>query len=256
MLGPHSFAIITQTEQGLFAVDPQDFDVGRQLRKHGEWGESELARLLPYLSPQSQVLVVGAHIGSLVVPLARHSQAVVAIEANPASFELLQLNLKLNDTHNCQPFCVAANHQAETLSFLVNPSNTGGSKRKPAVPDPVYYYDDPAEIRVEAVVLDDFLADQYFDMIVMDIEGSEYFALLGMQRLLSQAQILQLEFLPHHLTQISDVSIEAFVATLAPHFRELQIPSLKRTVSQSAFLAVLSEMFAREQEDDGLIFLK
>jgi FkbM family methyltransferase len=256
ILGPHALAVIAKTDQGLFAVDPQDFDVGRSLRQEGHWGQAELKRLAPHLQPQANVLVVGAHIGSLVVPLARLCQQVVAIEANPKSFELLQLNLRLNQINNCECFCVAASNQAEQLNFLVNPSNTGGSKRMPQTKKNIYYYDQPTQIKVAGVVLDDFLADQAFDLIVMDIEGSEYFALQGMQRILSQAQALQVEFLPHHLADVSGVSVAALLQTIAPHFSQLEIPSQNKHIPQTEFLATLTKMYQQGQGDDGLIFSK
>jgi len=256
LLGPHALAIVAQTPQGLFAVDPQDFDVGRQLRHSGQWGQGELDLLTPYLSPEAEILVVGAHIGSLVVPLARRCQRLVAIEANPHSFELLSLNLRLNQILNCETHCLAASQGPETLRFLANPSSTGGSKRMPVIKNNLYFYDHPAEISVEAVALDDLLHGQRFDLILMDIEGSEYFALLGMQSLLSKARVLQIEFLPHHLKQVSAVSVADFLSPLGKHFQRLFIPSQQRWVEQAAFLQVLSEMFDQNRGDDGLIFLK
>jgi len=256
LLGPHSLAILTQTEQGLFAVDPQDFDVGRSLRQKGNWGQAELKRLAALLKPESSVLVVGAHIGSLAIPLARRCQSLVAIEANPKSFELLELNLRINQIENCQLFCLAASERSETLSFLVNPSNTGGSKRLPQHKKEIYFYDQPAEIEVQAVALDTLLTGQHFELIVMDIEGSEYFALKGMQALLAQARVLQIEFLPHHLQDVSGVSIEAFLGLIYPHFTQLEIPSQNRRVAQSEFLETLKQMAAQGLGDDGLIFFK
>ncbi|MGH7427267.1 MAG: hypothetical protein ACREJ4_02740, partial [Candidatus Methylomirabilaceae bacterium] len=59
----------------------------------------------------------------------------------------------------------------------------------------------------------------------MDIEGSEYFALQGMQKILAHARVLVVEFLPHHLKNVSGVTVEQFLSVIPPHFRTLTIPS-------------------------------
>ena len=51
--------------------------------------------------------------------------------------------------------------------------------------DYAYFYDSPEIIKVPAGPLDDVLAGQTFDVILMDVDGSEYFALRGMQTLLA-----------------------------------------------------------------------
>lgn len=256
VLGPHAFGIVARTRNGVFAVDPEDFGVGRHLLRTGEYGLQELDRLKPLLQPTSRALVVGGHIGTLVVPLSRLCHSVVAFEPNPTSFELLRTNLALNRVDNCQVFPLAANHEKGTVRFLLSRANSGGSKRVPLVREFMYYYDRPQEVPVEAVRLDDFLAGQTFDVVIMDIEGSEFFALSGMQHLLSKARGLAVEFLPHHLRNVSGVTVEQFLSVIAPHFSWLTIPSRQLRVPRARFLEVLSEMYRQGQGDDGIIFEK
>ena len=80
-------------------VDPEDLEVGEKLRKGG-FGLDEIERIKSLISDDSRVLIVGSHIGSLVIPVSRHCKEVVAIEANPKTYELLSLNLRLNDIKN------------------------------------------------------------------------------------------------------------------------------------------------------------
>src|SRR5262245_2240507 len=96
LLGRNARAIIARTPTGLFAVDPEDTgygSVGKALLRRDGYGAEELRQLAPHIGPQSNLLVVGAHIGTLVVPLSRLCRHVVAIEANPFTYELLQMNL-------------------------------------------------------------------------------------------------------------------------------------------------------------------
>lgn len=120
----------------------------------------------------------------------------------------------------------------------------------------MYYYDNPDYIKVEAVPLDDRLNESYYDLIVMDIEGSEYFALKGMQKILSCSKILQIEFVPHHLKYVSGIEVDDYLSLISPHFDRLYIPSKEMMIGKSEFKAVLTTMFNRNEEDDGIIFQK
>jgi FkbM family methyltransferase len=252
-IGPYTKALLVELDDEIYAVDPEDTVVGRQLRFSGGFsrGQQEAIKLLA--ASDNRILVVGAHIGTMAIPLSKICQQVVAIEANPQSFQLLELNLHINMINNCLAYNIAANDKEEQLHFLMSRVNSGGSKRKPVHNQRMYSYDTPKEILVPAHPLDSFLPDQSFDVILIDIEGSEYFALKGMQRLLSSSNCLVVEFLPHHLKYVSDKSIADFLSVL-PMYNYLEIPSLNTKVSASEFHTILAHMYNNDIADDGIIF--
>ena len=126
-LGNNIKAIITNSENGLFAVDPEDLEVGQKLRSGG-FGIEELQRLKKFIDDKSKVLIVGTHIGSLAIPLSKHCKEVTAIEANPNTFELLEINLHLNNAKNITPHNIFANDSHEKVEFLLNTVNSGEVK--------------------------------------------------------------------------------------------------------------------------------
>ena len=134
-------------------------------------------------------------------------------------------------------------------------TNSGGLKRMPLIKEHKYFYDDPSVVKVEADRLDEVVSGE-FDVIVIDIEGSEYFALKGMERLLSKATYLIVEFIPHHLKNVSGVSAREFLQPIAAHFNHLTIPSRNEIIDQSQFVSTLGSMYEKNEEDDGLIFSK
>jgi hypothetical protein len=117
----------------------------------------------------------------------------------------------------------------------------------------MYFYDRPNIIRVRAARLDDVLPAPY-DLILMDIEGSEFFALQGMPRLLSQTRHLISEFLPHHFRDVAGVGAKEFVQLVEPHFERLFVPSRDQSVTRKHFLPLLSAMFEEDASDDGIVF--
>jgi len=252
-LGTNIRAIITQSSNGLFAVDPEDLEVGEKLRKGG-FGLDEIERIKSLISNDSRVLIVGSHIGSLVIPISRHCNEVVAIEANPKTYELLSLNLRLNDIENVVSHNIAASEKTEIITFFLNTVNSGGSKRAPKQSHFMYEYDSPERVEIQAHALDTHLSNHAFDLVLMDIEGSEFFALKGMPKILQECKSLIVEFLPHHLRNVAGVDAQTFLKQIPERFTKVTIPSQNVTLSREEAQALLLKMFRDEKGDDGLIF--
>ncbi|MDB5689675.1 MAG: hypothetical protein JWL91_1551 [Sphingomonas bacterium] len=254
--GPHAFGLLVDTRNGLFAVDPEDNSVSAALLRDGSYADHELALARSVVSAAGDVLVVGTHIGALAVPLAKSCRELVAIEANPHTFAYLKANMLLNGCTNATLHNLAASERDETIKFLMNRDNSGGSKRMPAFLREHYVYDDPEVIEIDAVPLDRLVGARAFDLIFMDIEGSEYFALKGMQELLGRAGALAVEFLPHHLIDVANVGVDDFIAVVVPHFGYMYVPGTPQLIEGEDIAARLRAMFAAGEQHDGLYFLK
>lgn len=255
-LGDGVKSVIVESKNGTLAVDPRDLEVGLKLRNNGSYGLDEIDRINELISTQSNVLVVGAHIGSLVIPIAKNCNKVVAIEANPNNFNLLKTNLHLNKTENVSIHNIAASSKQETIKFQMNVVNSGGSKRLPKNNEYMYRYDNPEVIEVQAHSLDEYLDENNFDLVLIDIEGSEYFAMQGMKKILSNCNTLIVEFLPHHLKNVADVTVDQFLSLIPKQFTKLTIPSKNETHPIDFGGVVLQQMYNNKEGDDGLIFTK
>ena len=253
-LGKDVKALIVETKNGVFAVDPADLEVGGKLRERGEYGISEINQISQFINNQSSVLIIGAHIGSLAIPIANNCAKLVAIEANPSNFKLLETNIKLNNISNITLHNIAASNKKETIKFQLNTVNSGGSKRVPINNHYMYTYDNPEVIDVEAYSLDDYLSNNKFDLVLIDIEGSEYFAMQGMTDILAQTQTLIVEFLPHHITNVAGVKLTDFLDNIPGHLKKLTIPSKNKTYPIDIGIVTLQQMFESGQGDDGIIF--
>ena len=252
-LGQDVKAIITKSENGLFAVDPEDLEVGQKLRSAG-YGIDELERLKTLINKNSKILIVGTHIGALAIPLSKHCKEITAIEANPNTFELLEINLHLNHANNITPHNIFANDTPGKVEFLLNTVNSGGSKRKPKKDNFLYDFDDPEIIELESHKLDDYLPKHDYDLVLMDIEGSEYFAMKGMNDILSNCKTLVVEFLPHHLKNVADIDVETFLSVLPGHFTKFYLPNHQQEHNISEVKTVLQKMYDANIGEDGIIF--
>lgn len=253
-LGKDISSIIVNTNNGIFAVDPADLEVGEKLRTKGEYGINEINTISQYINNKSSVLILGAHIGSLAIPISKKCEKLVAIEANPNNYSLLQTNIKLNEISNITSHNIAASDKQETIKFQLNTVNSGGSKRVPQNNKYIYTYDNPEVIDVQAYSLDEYLSGESFDLVLIDIEGSEYFAMKGMTNILSSTKTLIVEFLPHHITNVAGVTFDDFISNIPNHLTTLTIPSKNETYPIDIGLITLQEMFKSGTGDDGIIF--
>jgi FkbM family methyltransferase len=254
-IGKSVTGFLVETIQGQYIVSPEDFGVGKSLIKNLSYGLDELNLIYNFSKPSDQILFIGAHIGTLAIPVSTKVRHITAIEANPNTFKIFLINIFLNERRNITPLHLAASNKKESLTFFMSKVNSGGSKRMPKVKKFIYLFDKPQSIKVQADRLDNILKIK-FDSIFMDIEGSEFFALQGMPKLLSYSKYLFIEFLPHHLKNVSGVTVGEFLGCIAPFFNFCYIPSKKIIISKENFLSILQQMYDKNECDYAIVFSK
>jgi hypothetical protein len=77
---------LTESTQGSFLCPAYDESIGAALLASGECKIDEIEWLSRVVTPEDEVLIVGAHIGTVAIPVSRFSKLVVAVEANPRTF--------------------------------------------------------------------------------------------------------------------------------------------------------------------------
>lgn len=221
IFGPNAKGIIYDSKNGYMALPISDITIGKNLGFKGHWNFSDIQKLLQQTTQDDVIYFIGTHVGTLLVPIAKKVKTVVGFEANEDTFWFIKANLCLNKISNATIFNKAVGDGAKKVTFYKNTVNTGGSKIKPIKDSILYNYDNPKQVEVDMVALDPFIAEQSLTPpsgIIMDIEGAEYFALKGMQATLAKVRFLYVEFVPHHLQNVSNTSVEKFIKTITPHF--------------------------------------
>lgn len=221
IFGPNAKGIIYDSKNGYIALPISDITIGKNLGFKGHWNFNEIQKLLQQTTQDDVIYFIGTHVGTLLVPIAKKVKTVVGFEANEDTFWFIKANLCLNKISNATIFNKAVGDVAKKVTFYKNTVNTGGSKIKPIKDSILYNYDNPKQVEVDMVALDTFISEQSLTPpsgIIMDIEGAEYFALKGMQATLAKVRFLYVEFVPHHLQNVSNTSVEKFLKTMTPHF--------------------------------------
>lgn len=142
------------------------------------------------------IIDAGAHVGSATHYFKRRfpRARVLAIEANPVTFKLLQRNIQHNRLTRVRAMQAAL---APTVGEI--PFYTSGTDLEPgawgdsAVPQPWHENDDTTIVRVPAVTLSSLLTEPV-DMLKLDIEGLETEVLVEAASRLSLVRHVSLEF--------------------------------------------------------------
>lgn len=225
LIGPHVTALVIEANGCKIVAPPDDIGVVRKLAYSGSYDADYLAFYKRQITPDSRVLIVGTHVGAILLPLANLCKEVVGVEANPRTFGYLQAGVAMNQLTNVVLHEKAASDRSETLSFLASRSNSGGAKIAPIHERAEFTYDHPETIQVQGVRLDDLIADRAFDLIIMDIEGAEFKALGGMPDILARSKTLVCELVPNHLEHVAGVTFAELAARIPPRYGRFSLTS-------------------------------
>lgn len=158
--------------------NPTDF-LQMQVYYTGTFEEHCLQHMRRLAKPGDTVLDVGANIGVHTLEAARivgPAGKVIAIEAAPTHVEAIKENVALNGFGNVDVIEMAASDRQGMATLRLPTLSNLGMYRLGG--------EGTAAFNVALGRLDD-VVDQRIDFLKMDIEGSEYRALLGAARLIS-----------------------------------------------------------------------
>ncbi|HBK55348.1 MAG TPA: hypothetical protein DDZ76_03545, partial [Xanthomonadales bacterium] len=87
LLGRYGVGIVADTRNGRLLLDPRDYTVSKRLLREGCYDWPVVEALSGLLAQRSgDLLVIGCHLGALLVPLARAAERTFGFEPDPANF--------------------------------------------------------------------------------------------------------------------------------------------------------------------------
>jgi FkbM family methyltransferase len=164
------------------------------------------------VKPGATVLDIGANVGYFSLIAAHRVGAagkVYAFEPGPDNFEVLKRNIEINRFENITAVRKAVGDQSKTVMLTLAEDSDQHSLFDPP------HVAATGRIPVECIALDDFLEGKVPDVIKLDVEGNELWALDGMQQAVANSRALTMivEFNPACLHQ-AGVKAEALVSRL------------------------------------------
>jgi FkbM family methyltransferase len=194
-----------------FAVDADlDTAIGMHLYRHG-WCDVAASAIAQLARPGDVVIDGGANVGLFALAASTvvgATGAVHAVEAAPATAELLRRNVAMNPGRPIEVHELALADREGELDFVTFEAGSGLSSFAPAASGAV--------TRVRATTLDALTAPMArVDLVKLDLEGAELRALRGASELLrSRRPALLIELEPAHLAR-QDGSVAELQALLS-----------------------------------------
>ncbi len=188
------------------------------------------------LKDTNVTLDVGGNIGQYALWFAKYSRKVYTFEPMPKMIERLQYHITINHLENKLILVTKAlSNEHTTLKFELPKSANSGT----ASTILGRVANSSEIIEVEAITLDEFIAQEHLegtiDLIKIDIEGAELFALQGMSGLLFSDQkpilILEMNDEMMHLAGYSAEDLYSFLKGFGYQAYEITKQGLRGPVS-------------------------
>lgn len=209
--------------------------IGRGIFKRGVHEPHITAWLIKnFQLEQGNFIDIGANIGyySLIFSkFAKKDGFVVSIEPERDNLQLLKKNLYEASCNNVHVFnCALAAEKGKAKLSLYKTSNRG---RHTIQHDYEQGFQEVDCRRLDDILLDSQLNGIEIDLLKIDIEGHEIFALKGAEETLKKVKCIILEYSPHLMMQVSkDTNAEALLALVGkthPKVYEFQDNSIQKT---------------------------
>ena len=155
------------------------------------------------------VIDVGAHIGPYTLKTAKRvgwNGKVIAIEADPENFDILNRNIQLNKLTNVIALNYAAYFKEDKIRlYLLKVDKSSYTKYNTIMIDRAQYNNEKKFVEVKANTLDYLLQSigikhEQVNWIKIDVEGAEFDVLKGAKDILSKSKDISLLIEIHNLT--------------------------------------------------------
>ena len=173
---------VVQARDYMLALPSEEWRLAAYLSLNGTFSTGVELFFRSLLRPGMMVLDIGANLGTYTIFAAKAGCAVCAYEPTPATFDLLNQNIKLNglaDNSMVETFQLALGDQDAEITFYTKP----GCGELNSIYD---FHEEMTAISVPIARLDTvFSVDQPIDIVKIDVEGAEPLVIRGMKRVLA-----------------------------------------------------------------------
>jgi FkbM family methyltransferase len=243
--------------QDMEVILPAGMDI-YLLGAKGHDSEIRLTRLLCNVLVEGNTLVdVGAHFGffsGLAAKLVGSTGTVIACEAAPKTYAVLEKNLADQANTTAHHLAIAAKHGILTFTEFPLAYSEFNTLRPDQFDESDWRFaNQPEQVEVPAISLDELIGDGAADFIKIDVEGAEDVVLAGMTRLLNRPlpPLVCIEYLT--AARDNTAHLEAIATLEAAGFKAHEISARGELIPSS--IAAIDDQLRRLGEDsDNIVF--
>jgi FkbM family methyltransferase len=175
----------TQCSKGAFIHLAEDLYIPESLVKYDGWENEVYDECKKYIKPNSNIIEVGAHIGTHCIPLSKLTEGyVIAFEMQRFIYQMLNTNIILNNRYNIITYKEAVSNQNDMIyvgeiDYSGKGMNSGNVKIQQLILEKGF--------PIPRVTLDQRLKDlMNIDLIKIDVECHELEVLQGAMEIIKK----------------------------------------------------------------------
>ena len=180
----------------LMSLDPRNGYIDEKIFDKGYFEEEMLDAFMHYLKPGMTFVDIGANIGQHTLFVSRvvgPTGNVISFEPIPHLYEQIKRSVEANAMNNIKIVHAGCGEKEETKTLYINKANIGGSSVIPLSSDKK-----EEEISIHIIKAEETLLPyNKINLVKIDVEGYEYQALLGMEKIIARdTPVLFIEYTP------------------------------------------------------------
>ena len=196
-LRKHAFFPLTYKHISfLIALDPRNGYIDEKIFDKGYFEEEMLDSFMSYLKPGMTFVDIGANIGQHTLFVSRvvgPTGNVISFEPIPHLYEQIKRSTEANAMTNISLFNLGCGDRESRETLYINKANIGASSIVASLKD-----SKEEQITIHIIKAEDkLLTYKKIDLIKIDVEGYEYQALLGLEKIIERDKpVLFIEYTP------------------------------------------------------------
>jgi len=182
----------------IMGIPSDEWGLGMYLSLNGHFEKGSEVVFQSLLSSDMVVLDIGANLGIYTLYALQAGCEVYSFEPTPATFDILKKNVKVNGFENSNKLQLinkAVSDKNGTVDFYIKQGICGQNSLFKGT-------DTLDSIAVETIIADDYLKElDKVDIIKIDVEGAEYYAMLGLKNIITRSPEIKIliEFSPENM---------------------------------------------------------
>ena len=248
-------AVTIREDDHLIICDPRDL-VGRSVVLHGNWGRLETERIVKFLDNEGLLtgtgvaMDLGANIGTqtLYLYLTEKFRHIIAVEAAPKNFELLQANVRVNGwSEDITAFHAAVFTEDGVINLNLKEDDVSGGHSLLELPGNTKTLEVTA-LTVDSILRQSKIEANQVEFVWMDIEGFDFEILQEIQKTCGSRLPVFFEFSPNFMGKDKTADFVEFLNSNYTHVYTFK--NLKDDPERISDAGI----FANDYQTDLLVF--
>jgi len=255
--------IVENKHKEKFIIFTNDNVISKEIFVSEEFDIKKVYKALDFLNKKSKIsrlYDIGANIGVICIPAVKRGlvESANAVEPERKNFELLQMNVALNDLQNkIKIFDYAlSDKDNEIIEMELAEDNSGDHRIKNKPQFNIHGEENRKTVKVNSKKFDSLFTniDPKKDLVWIDTQGYEPIILSGSENLIKSKTPIVIEFWPYALKRAGHWEKMMHIFSKFDYFIDLSLPSTIPVEINEKNLLILKDGWDSEKKGDFSLY--